>query len=72
MNSMQKEKIQKKKKKKVLEVLEVFLAWYPNKMRRYPQRNPKCGDWCWTNFQMQVALFNFYFIIVLLQKLWKG
>ena len=33
-----------------------ILAWYPNKMRRYRQRNPKCNDWCWTNFQMQVAL----------------
>ena len=33
-----------------------ILAWYPNKMRRYRQRNPKCGDWRWTNFQMQVAL----------------
>ena len=33
-----------------------ILAWYPNKMRRYRQRNPKCGDWRWTNFQMHVAL----------------
>ena len=33
-----------------------ILAWYPNKMRRYRQRNPKCGDWRWTNFQMRVAL----------------
>ena len=33
-----------------------ILAWYPNKMRRYRQQNPKCGDWRWTNFQMQVAL----------------
>ena len=33
-----------------------ILAWYPNKMRRYCQRNPKDGDWRWTNFQMQVAL----------------
>ena len=33
-----------------------ILAWYPNKLRRYRQRNPKCGDWRWTNFQMQVAL----------------
>ena len=32
-----------------------ILAWYPNKMRRYCQRNPKCGDWRWTNFQMQVT-----------------
>ena len=32
--------------------------WYPNKMRRYRQRNLKS----WTNFQMQVALvtMNFY------------
>ena len=39
-----------------------ILAWYPNKMRRYRQRNPECGDWHWTNFQMQVALVttNFY------------
>ena len=35
-----------------------ILAWYPNKMRRYRQRNPKCGDWRWTNFQMQVAYSN--------------
>ena len=34
-----------------------ILAWYPNKMRRYRQPNPKCGDWRWTNFQMQVALW---------------
>ena len=27
-----------------------------NKMRRYRQQNPKCGDWRWTNFQMQVTL----------------
>ena len=33
-----------------------ILAWYPNKMRQYHQRNPKCGHWCWMNFQMQVAL----------------
>ena len=27
-----------------------------NKTRRYHQQNPKCGDWRWTNFQMQVTL----------------
>ena len=32
-----------------------ILAWYPNEIRRYRQGNPKCGDWRWTNFQMQVA-----------------
>ena len=30
-----------------------ILAWYLNKMRGYRQRNPKWGDWRWTNFQMQ-------------------
>ena len=32
-----------------------ILVWYPNKMRWYCLQNPKCGDWRWTNFQMQVA-----------------
>ena len=32
-----------------------ILAWYPNKMWRYRQQNPKCSDWRWTNFQMQMA-----------------
>ena len=32
-----------------------ILVWYPNKMPRYRQRNPKCVDWRWTNFQMQVT-----------------
>ena len=36
-----------------IEKWKIF-AWYPNKMRLYPQRNPKCDDWRWTNFQMQV------------------
>ena len=34
-----------------------ILAWCPNKMWQYCQRNPKCSNWCWTKFQMQVALF---------------
>ena len=34
-----------------------ILAWYPNKIRRYRQQNPKYGDLRWTNFQMQVTLF---------------
>ena len=29
-----------------------------NKMGRYRQQYPKCSDWCWTNFQMQVALWS--------------
>ena len=33
-----------------------ILAWYPHKMQWYHQQNPKCSDWHWTNFQMQVAL----------------
>ena len=33
-----------------------FLAWYPNKMWQYCQRKTKCGNLCWTNFQVQVAL----------------
>ena len=33
-----------------------ILVSYPNKMWQYCQWNPKCGDWHWTNFQMQVAL----------------
>ena len=43
-----------------------ILAWYPNKMRRYRQRNPKCGDWRWTNFQMQVALayYRLFYICI--------
>ena len=32
-----------------------ILAWYRNKMRRYRQRNPKCVDWHWTNFQVYVT-----------------
>ena len=36
-----------------------ILAWYPNKMW-YRQRNPKCCDWGWMNFQMQVALRHFW------------
>ena len=32
-----------------------ILVWYPNKMWQYQQRNPKCSNWRWTNFQMQVA-----------------
>ena len=33
-----------------------ILAWYPNKIRRYRQQNPKYGDWRWKNFQTQVVL----------------
>ena len=33
-----------------------ILAWYPKKMWWYCQQNPKCSNWCWTNFQIQVAL----------------
>ena len=33
-----------------------ILAWYPKKMQRYLQRNPKYGNCRWMNFQMQVAL----------------
>ena len=35
-----------------------ILTWYPNKMQQYCQLNPKCGNWLWTNFQMQVALID--------------
>ena len=27
-----------------------IIAWYPNKMQRRRQQNPKCGNWRWTNF----------------------
>ena len=33
--------------------------WYPNKMHRYCELNPKCRNWCWMNFQRQVAS-NYY------------
>ena len=33
-----------------------ILAWYPNKTRQHIQQNPKCREWRWTNFQIQVAL----------------
>ena len=35
-----------------------ILAWYPNKIRGYRHWNPKCGDWLWMNFQMQVAIHS--------------
>ena len=38
-------------------------------MLRYRQRNPKCGDWRWTNFQMQVALISMVAILMIPAKL---
>ena len=26
---------------------------YPSKIWPYHVQNPKCGDWCWTNFQIK-------------------
>ena len=42
-----------------------ILAWYPNKMWWYHQRNPKCSNWRWTDSQMQVALVRYQVYIFL-------
>ena len=47
-----------------------ILVWYPNKMCRYCQRNSKCSNWHWMNFQMEVA--SAYRMLVFLNYQWKS
>ena len=69
-------RFQVKKFKRLCETLKnekwKILAWYPNKMQQYRQQSPKCGNWCWANFQMQMAIYRCtlsYFLLVFINSI---